>query len=220
MRRFRRFRWHVGGWLRWAALLVVGCYLVLWLVELAVLKPLAAVAETEARIRAIDATNRVVLGSVGKSLRHEDLVTYEKDKEGRIAAYHINTQAVTFVASEAATAVAQEFRRLSSDSFGVPLGAMFGSRLLSTQGPAIPVKLMPIGSVSIDIQQEFKAAGINQTRHRIWLHATARVQVVLPVLTREVEVSSDLPVTETVIIGPVPQTYAGKIDGVTIPAGP
>lgn len=219
VRRFRRRR--LGNWWRWAILMTAVSYLTLRLVELTVLGPLGAVAETEARIRAIDATNRVVLGSVGKNLRHEDLVTYEKDKDGNIAAFHINTQAVTFIASEAATAVAQEYQRMSADSFDVPMGAMFGTRLLSTTGPDIPVKLLPVGSVSIDVQQSFEAAGINQTRHRIWLHATARVQVILPVLTREVEVTSDLPITDTVIVGKVPQTFlgGGKIDNVTIPAG-
>lgn len=230
MRGFRRFRLRLGGarptgrlprvsflW-KWMVLMLAVSYLTLRMADLLLLEPLAAVAETEARLRGIDAVNRVVLGSLGRTLGSEDIVTYEKDNEGRIAAYHINTQLVNAVASEAASAVTQEFKQLSGDSFGVPMGALFGARLLATQGPAIPVELMPIGTVSIDLHQEFKAEGINQTRHRIWIRATARMRVVLPVLTRETEVTADLPLSETVIVGPVPQSFYGQVDGVTIPA--
>jgi sporulation protein YunB len=98
------------------------------------------------------------------------------------------------------------------------MGALTGARVLSSSGPAIPVRLMPIGTVGIDLKQEFTAEGINQTRHRIWIHATARMRVILPVATREVEVSADLPLSETVIVGPVPSSFYGKTDGVTIPA--
>lgn len=203
----------------WLILLVAASYLAVRITDLLVMEPLMAVAEVEARARGIDAVNRVVLGSLGRNLGHEDIVTYEKDKDGRIAAYHINTQLVNAVASEAASAVTQEFKELQEDSFGVPMGALSGARVLSSSGPAIPVRLIPIGTVGIDLKQEFTAEGINQTRHRIWIHATARMQVVLPVATREVEVSADLPLSETVIVGPVPSSFYGdaKLDGLTIP---
>lgn len=228
MRRFRRFRLRPGrlefslsGWFRWTVALIVGAYALFRLAELVLLEPLAAVAETEARLRGIDAVNRVIVGSVSRSLQHQDLVTYVKDQQGRIAAYTINTRLINAVAAEAAVAVQQEFRKLSQDEFGVPLGALSGTRLFATQGPAIPVRLMPIGTVAMDIQHEFKGEGINQTRHRIWLQSTARVRVILPIATREVEVTAHLPLSETVIVGPVPSSFfGGKVDGVSVPVQP
>ncbi len=221
MRRFRRFRLPAIGWIRWPILLMAVGFLLLHLTELIILQPLVIVAEHEARLRAIDAVNRIVLNSLGQTVNHNDLVTYEKDSQGRIAAYHVNTQFVNQIAGEAATAVRNDFRVLSADDFGVPLGAITGSRILGTLGPRIPISLVPIGTVTIDLKQEFKAEGINQTRHRLWLHATARVRVILPMVSREVEVTSDLPITETVIVGPVPNNfYGGQLGGVTIPANP
>ena len=212
-----RPRLRLGRLWVWLILVTAASYLAVRVTDLLVMEPLMAVAEVEARARGIDAVNRIVLGSLGRNLGHEDIVTYEKDKDGRIAAYHINTQLVNAVASEAAAAVTKEFKELSEDSFGVPMGALSGAKVLSSSGPAIPVRLMPIGTVGIDLKQEFTAEGINQTRHRIWIHATARMQVVLPVSTRVVEVSADLPLSETVIVGPVPSSFYGKTDGLTIP---
>lgn len=222
MRRFRRYRMPGGGVLRWAVLFGAVAYLMLKAADLVLLGPIAAVAESEARSRGISAVNRTLLSSVGRSLKHDDLVIYEKDQQGQIVAYRVNTQLISQVASLAAEEVHKEFQALGSDPFQVPLGAMTGSQLLGTTGPRISVKMIPVGTVAINIREEFKAQGINQTRHRIWLEATAKVQVVLPLLAREVEVSANVPVTETVIVGPVPSSFygQGEAGGVTIPVKP
>jgi sporulation protein YunB len=220
MRRFRRFS--VAAWVRWTLLLSAAAYLLLRMADFMLLGPLAAVAETEARMRGAEAINRVLVAAVAKDLDQADIVTYQKDKDGRISAYQINTRGVNQVAAGAAAAVQDEFRRLSETSFGVPLGALSGSRLLGAAGPRIPVHMLPIGSVTVNIRQEFKGEGINQTRHRIWLNATARIRVAMPVLSKEVEVSADVPITETIIVGPVPSGFygGGNVGGVTMPAGP
>ncbi|MFZ5815379.1 MAG: sporulation protein YunB [Bacillota bacterium] len=222
MRRFRRFRpvlW--TRWLRWPVLAGAVLYLLLRLADLLLLGPLGAVAEVEARRIGIEAVNRVVTEQVGRNLRHENLVHYEKDQTGRIAAYRVNTPVVNQVAAQAARAVQEELRRLAQAPFGVPVGALTGSTLLGTSGPRLPVKLLPIGTVAIDVKQEFKGEGINQTRHRVWLQATALMQVVLPLTTREVQVTQELPLSETVIVGPVPDSfYGGPLGGVSLPLKP
>lgn len=208
--------------LKWTVLFGALAFLSLRMADFILLGPIAAVAEAEARSRGIGAVNRTLLSSVGQSLGHDDLVRYEKDQQGQIVAYRVNTQLINQVASRAAEEVHREFQALGTDPFQVPLGAMTGSQLLGTTGPRISVKMIPVGTVAINIREEFKSQGINQTRHRIWLEATARVQVVLPLLAREVVVVADVPVTETVIVGPVPSSFFGQggAGGVTIPVKP
>jgi len=219
MRRFRRIRIAGAGLLRWLVLLMAIGYLALKLADIMLIAPLTAVAETEARMRAVDAINRVSLGKMGQSVKSEELVTFVKDQQGRIAAYHVNTPLVNAMAAEVATRVHEEMQKMSGGTFDVPLGALSRSRFLSTYGPDIPVRMLPIGTITIDIRHEFRAEGINQTSHRIWLHARALVRVVLPVVSREMEVTYDLPISDTVIVGDVPQFYGGKLESVTIPAG-
>lgn len=220
MRGFRRSKIIGLTGLRWVVLLAAVAYLLVRLGDVILIGPLVAAAETEARQRGIDAVNRIVIGTVGQSLRPEQMVVYEKDQQGRVAAYRINTQLVNEVASHAATAVQGAFRDRTGEPFRIPLGALTGSRLFGSTGPSIPVRLIPIGAVAIDIKQEFSAEGINQTRHRIWLHVTATVQVVMPLVSRQIQVSSDLPLTETVIVGPVPTYLGGEAGQITVPAKP
>ncbi|MDF2630090.1 MAG: hypothetical protein K0R39_3921 [Symbiobacteriaceae bacterium] len=219
MRRFRRFRILGAGAIRWVALLLVAALLLVKMADWLLVGPLTAVAEVEARRRAAEAIHHVALGKVGNSIRTQDLITFQKDGQGRISAYQVNTPLVNTMASEVAKAVLQEIHQMSASRFDVPLGALSRSRFLSTYGPDIPVRLLPIGSITIDVKQEFKAAGINQTSHRIWLHATAKVQVVLPVVSREMEVTYDFPISDTVIVGDVPQFYGSNLDSVSVPAG-
>lgn len=220
VRRFKHRRPLLAGGGKWIVLLAAVLFLGIRLVDVMLLGPLSLAAETEARLRAIEALNRIVLGTVGNDLNPSDLVAYDKDQQGRIAAYHVNTRLINKVAAEAAAAVKDEFKEITGKPIGVPLGALTGSRLFGAVGPRIPVDLIPIGSVVVDIQQDFKAEGINQTRHTIALRATASVRIMLPLATREVRVSTDVPILDTVIVGQVPNTYAGSVGSFSVPVNP
>ncbi|MFZ5825615.1 MAG: sporulation protein YunB [Bacillota bacterium] len=219
MRSFRRLRLtRLASPVRWMILVGAVLFLLVRLGDLVLLGPIAAVAEVEARRIGVEAVNQVVTEKVGQVLRHENLVEYEKDDAGRIAAYRVNTPLINQVAAGAAQAVQSQMKQLAEEPFGVPVGALTGSTLMGTSGPRLPVRLVPIGTVAVDIKQEFKGEGINQTRHRIWLEATAVIRVVLPMTTREVEVVQSLPLSETVIVGPVPNSfYNGNLGGVSLP---
>jgi sporulation protein YunB len=78
--------------------------------------------------------------------------------------------------------------------------------------------MIPVGTIIIDIKNAFQSVGINQTRHAIYLHASAKVRVVLPVVSREIEVTYEMPITETVLMGKVPQFY-GDLGHVSVPVG-
>jgi sporulation protein YunB len=224
VRRFRDLRLdRIPGravrWLRLPVLVLAVLFLLGQLGDLILSGHLEMVAQMEAQRLGAEAIGQVAVGRVGEQLRREDLVRYEKDSAGRIAAYQLNTQLINRVAAETAKAVQQELRRLSDSPFGVPLGAATGSTLLSSLGPRIPVRLIPIGAVTVDIRQDFRGDGINQTRHRIWLQVTADIRIAFPLSTREAPISQEIPISETVIIGPVPESFFGSDLGrVTVPA--
>ena len=69
---------------------------------------------------------------------------------------------------------------IDTSELSVPLGNAIGGGLLSGRGPRIPVKLLPIGTVTTDFASAFSSAGINQTRHQIIMHVTASIRVILP----------------------------------------
>ena len=79
--------------------------------------------------------------------------------------------------------------------------------MLAKYGPQLKVSIEPIGTVSVNFKTSFQSAGINQTRHRIYLEAKTQVKVVIPLTTSTKEVKTEIPICETIIVGDVPQSY-------------
>jgi sporulation protein YunB len=217
-RRGMKIRWPGAG-LRGLVLILFGVAVLLWGADRTVATALVAIAEQEARRRAIMAIDRLVLSRINQGARPEELVIFDKDQSGRVAAYRIDTARVNEMAALGAEAVRMEFDQLVGKRFGIPLGDLTGFRFLAGTGPTIPVMLAHTGSINTELKQEFAAAGINQTRHRIWLEADVVVRVVLPLVAKEIHVIGNVPITDTVIVGPVPESFVnGPLGGVTLPA--
>jgi len=85
--------------------------------------------------------------------------------------------------------------------------------LFAAGGPKINVRVIPTGSVETDFESEFVSAGINQTRHRIYLEVKTTVGIVVPFTDKKTEITTRIPVAETVIIGDVPEFYIDRDGG-------
>lgn len=66
---------------------------------------------------------------------------------------------------------------------------------------------MPTGSVTTDFKSEFRAAGINQTIHRLYLDVTCKVTIITPYDSVEAEIVNQVLMTESVIVGEIPEAY-------------
>ena len=68
---------------------------------------------------------------------------------------------------------------------------------------------MPIGSVSTDFETEFEACGINQTRHKVYLQGSANIRIVIPTGAKTTNVTANMLVAESIIVGGVPEGFVG-----------
>ncbi len=48
---------------------------------------------------------------------------------------------------------------------------------------------------------------INQTRHKIYLLATTNVKIIIPASSSTIKVNSYVPISESIIIGEVPDSF-------------
>ncbi len=78
---------------------------------------------------------------------------------------------------------------------------------MSGRGPKIPIKIIPYGSISAQVENVFAEAGINQTRHQIMMIVTANLSVVLPNKRINTSVKAQVNIAETIIVGDVPNAY-------------
>lgn len=172
------------------------------------LKPtIIAVAKAHADQVAVTAIQDAVNDKVAKSVEYKDLIFIRTDNRGRIVLMQANTVKINSLAAETTLEIQKTLAKLQGEVMYIPLGQVLNSQLLAAYGPKIKVTLVPLGTVSVKVINDFQQAGINQTRHRLYLNVSAKVRIVIPLVSDEITVTSQVPIAETVIVGEVPQTY-------------
>ena len=192
-------------------LLFVGMTLVLATAVYATaqLRPLL---ESMATTRVNNTVNRIVFEAVNEAIdsgeiTYDQLISFEKDNDGKITAVHSNMAACNRLQVEILDIILARIDQVSARELSIPVGSLTGSALLAGRGPQIKVRMESVGSSSARFENEFTSAGINQTNHRIVLHIDVSVAILLPGFTTATQVSNAVTVAETVIVGTVPDTY-------------
>ena len=136
----------------------------------------------------------------------DSFVQMEKDGEGRVTAVSCNMARINALSARVLEEIvdATEGHDLT---VSVPLGNLTGLSLLMGRGPAVPVKIVVLTSSRVEFQNSIVTAGINQTKHQIALVATVDIDVLVPWATESAQVSSEVLIADTVIVGQVPQSY-------------
>lgn len=162
----------------------------------------------EARVRAIalDAVNTAVAQNLNR-VSYEDLISVSRDADGHVTLLQANTVNMNRISTQTALTAQQYIADIGEQQLRISIGSATGSPLLAGHGPEFVIKVIPVGSVGTEFITEFQAAGINQTRHKVYIRIRAVMRVLIPAGARRVEVVSQVPVAETVIVGQVPQSY-------------
>ena len=174
------------------------------------LKPtIIQIARSRAHILATETMNKVLYEEILTNTDYEDLVTVHKDTQQRITLMQANTIKISRILSEANLAIKETLKNLEKQVLYIPLGQALNSSLLAHYGPNITVRLLPVGTVNVTFGDSFEDAGINQTRHILYLNMDTTVKIVVPLVTEDIVVNNRVPIAETIIIGEVPNTYFG-----------
>jgi sporulation protein YunB len=171
------------------------------------LKPVIMVmSENKARLIATQAINETANRKISKD-EFKDLVSVMTDKDGKVTMLKIDPILMNKLATETTLAIQEELNNIESKSLSIPLANIFGSQLLANTGPSISVRIQPVGSVKVDYKSAVEAAGINMARHNIYLYVETNIRIIAPLIRNEVEVATHVPISETIIVGDVPESY-------------
>ncbi|HAU30856.1 MAG: Sporulation protein YunB [Desulfotomaculum sp. 46_296] len=166
------------------------------------------IAEIRATQLATEAINRTVQEEVwDNNLQYQDFVQVQKDDQGRIVFMQANTVRVTRMAADIVLITNRTLENLKGQTISVPLGQITGLYLFSYMGPRIRATIVPVGTIEVNVDDKFEPAGINQTRHKIWLNFKTRVKVVIPSMYAEASIATSVPLAESIIVGEVPSTF-------------
>ena len=148
-----------------------------------------------------------------EELSYDAICTVLRDSDGNITALQTNMARVNLLKSTVTTEVAQEFdHSLMAERFEIPLGSVLPGMMLAGYGPNIRVTVMSVGNISAEFQNEFFAAGMNQTLHRVVLTVTSELRLLLPGGIYEFTDETRMILAETVLLGQVPQSYVDLSD--------
>lgn len=93
--------------------------------------------------------------------------------------------------------------------YQIPLGVITDSPIIADIGPKIPVKTNTIGSVISNVRTDLKEYGINNAILKIYIEVTVTEQVILPFISKKIDISLEVPVLVKIINGSIPEVYGG-----------
>lgn len=178
------------------------------LVEQNLTKVVLSMAQAQARAMAVQVLNQSAAELLATgNVSYDSLMDVTTDGSGQVRLIQANTPEMNRLASRASLLAQEKLLEKGEQSVKVPLGSALGLTLFGGAGPKVSVRILPVGSVHAQFHTDFQTAGINQTRHRVTLVLTAQVQLVVPTGAQRVEVSTQVAMAESIIVGEVPQTF-------------
>lgn len=136
----------------------------------------------------------------------DHLVDLAHDEDGNVSAVSANVPAINTLSAEVLSrAVAATEQGVTAVE--IPLANLLGSALLMNRGPSVTVHVTVLSSSRASFRSEITSAGINQTRHQLFLDLDIQLSCMLPWREIDTSVQTEILVSETVIVGQVPGSY-------------
>lgn len=144
-----------------------------------------------------------------------DLFVIEKSNDNEIKMVTYNSYEATQLINKITHNIQDSFDELESvfngkDKFVVdeiPLGVIFDNALLRNFGPKIRVRIDIVGDVLSELETEVKPYGINNALVEVRVKLNANARVMLPLTTKEINVSNVIPISINIVNGSIPEAY-------------
>ncbi len=176
------------------------------------LRPLVhAMVINQAKVISNNVVNRVVLEEMEEAgVQYDDLVRIERGADGQILAIGANAVKMNELKAAISLHSQEQMGDMIDKTIQIPIGTIIDSEFTRGRGPKIPLHLSLAGNVQTEFTSQFASAGINQTRHQIYLTVHSNLFGVIPgYYQASTEVVTSVMIAETVIVGDVPEVYAG-----------
>ncbi|MEM1484076.1 sporulation protein YunB [Oscillospiraceae bacterium PP1C4] len=162
----------------------------------------------QAKLAATKSINDAVIDVISQEdVVYNNIISLTKGETGEVSSISTDMITINRLKAEITNKVSDRLKQDASRSIYIPLGTILGGQFLSGRGPKVEFKVLPAGYVKTEIYNSFQSAGINQTLHQIMLSVNATVSAVAPVYTITTDVNTNICITETIIVGKVPNAF-------------
>ncbi|MBR6737543.1 MAG: sporulation protein YunB [Clostridia bacterium] len=145
--------------------------------------------------------------SLSTSYAYENLIKVSKNSSGEITMITTDAYKFNSVTTALANYVSEYLTNYVNKGVEVPIGVFTGIRLLAGFGDKVNMQLIAINSVKCDVISTFESAGINQTRHTLYLDVTPDISIVTLATTRALVDNIRVLLYDNLIVGTVPEVY-------------
>ncbi|MBU3092941.1 sporulation protein YunB [Clostridium sp. CM028] len=188
------------------AIIMINFTIFIYIFDKTVMPTVMAVADAEMRAKATEIVNRSIISEYSKQFNYDQVIRVDKDSQGNIVMLKADTLKMNKIACDVALESQKELMKLGEVGMKIPIGYITRNSILSYYGPKVTIKMQPIGHVETKYSSEFESAGINQTRHKIYVKVKTTVKVIAPLKSNDIEVANEVPIAETIIVGKTPNT--------------
>ncbi len=171
-----------------------------------VTKILYRLSEASVQSMTVISVNEAVSETLER-IDYDSLVTVTHGSDGAVTGISANAQNVNLLARTTATLSMANLSARSENGIKVPVGAFTGIEFLAGFGPKVTFKIISVSRVSCEFESAFSSAGVNQTRHSVYMDVEATVTVVMPSGSKEISSVTEVLVAESVIVGEVPDVF-------------
>ncbi|MGN0985570.1 MAG: sporulation protein YunB [Candidatus Enterenecus sp.] len=174
--------------------------------------------EVMAESRAVNLISQAIseetdLSLAAEQLGYLDFIDMDIDSSGRVTSLSVKTAESTAFRRQVVQNLVRRLEDLPANELSIPLGNLTAFLPFSARGPSVRVRLQSVGDVTAEYVNEFTSAGVNQTRHSVYLSISVTVYLIIPGEIIPVSATDRVCVAETVIIGQVPDTYLSVGNG-------
>ncbi|MBQ6864975.1 MAG: hypothetical protein IJO14_12155 [Clostridia bacterium] len=147
-----------------------------------------------------------------QSVVYDDIVNIVTDEDKQITAIEIDTELLNQIKADIMARIGNEFLNIHSLSAEIPLTALFGSTPSVLSEHTIPFLITYTLIANGDTVNQFISRGINQTQHSIVLKMNATAEVFFFGKSEIIPIETIITIAETIIVGRIPEIYAGADD--------
>lgn len=147
--------------------------------------------------------NEEVLSYIEKeNLSAEDIVTVSR-KGDKIESINTDMAKVNKMKASLSVAIQKRLDKIKTVPVRLPPNGIFGI----PGGVNVPLSVLSVNALKCDMKSSFDAAGINQTRLKVYADFSVSGKILIFANHQTLSVSVSVPLCDTVIVGEVPSTY-------------
>lgn len=141
-------------------------------------------------------------------VRYADLIKFGRDQSGNIVSVTTDAYYLNKIGNNIGDEIDKHINQMKSYIIKIPFSVLFSEQLINGRGPKMPLVFIMTGITTTDFENEFTAAGVNQTHHRIMMSITVNTYVIHSGNVTVVPYKTNVCIAESIVVGITPQTFA------------